>query len=102
MIYQFGQYYVQIQLKANNSKDYIYYTLKNDSDYKNIEYYTLTKDKKNNKIDIKFDTENLNGKKYNYLGITVKEEKLPDGVYDFVIDSGHGGSDSGEVSRWNY
>ena len=77
-------------------KDYKYYTLENDSEYKDIEYFTLTKAGKNNKINIKFDKQDLDGKKYNYLGLTIKEEKLPDDVYDFVIDSGHGGTDSGE------
>ena len=99
MIYQFGKYYVQIKVKSNNSKDYKYYNLENSSEYKDIEYFTLTKDGKNNKINIKFDKENFNGKKYSYLGLTVKEEKLPDDVYDFVVDSGHGGKDRGEVSR---
>ena len=32
------------------------------------------------------------------MGLTVKEEILPEDIYDFVIDSGHGGTDSGEVS----
>lgn len=98
MICQSGKYYIQIKVKANNSKDYKYYTLENVSEYKDIEYYTLTKDGKNNKINIKFDKQNLDGKKYSYLGVVVKEEKLPDDVYDFVVDSGHGGTDSGEVS----
>ena len=92
----FGKYYVQVRLKANNSKDYKYYTLSNISEYKNIEYYTLTKEEKNNRIDIKFDKEKWNDKEYSYLGLTVEESKLPDDVYDIVIDSGNGGTDSGE------
>ena len=102
MIYQFGKYYVQVKVKTNNSKDYKYYNLENNSNYKDIEYYTLTKNDKNNKIDIKFDKENFDGKKYSYLSLTVKEEKLPKDVYDFVVDSGHGGTDSGEVSNRNF
>ena len=92
------KYYVQIRVKTNNSKDYKYYTLSKDNDYKEIEYYTLTKNGKNNKINIKFDNEDYNGKKYSYLGINVVEAKLPNDIYDIVIDSGHGGTDTGEVS----
>ena len=92
------KYYLQLRIKANNSKDYKYYTLSKSNDYKNIVYYTLTKENKNKKVDIKFESENYNNKKYSYLGITVSDSKLPKNVYDIVIDSGHGGTDSGEVS----
>jgi len=92
------KYYIQIRLKVNNSKDYKYYMLSNASEYKDIEYYSLTKDGKNNKIDIKFDTQNYNDKDYEYLGITVSEGKLPENVYDIVIDAGHGGKDLGQSS----
>ena len=93
-----NKYFVQIRIKANNSKDYKYYTLSNISDYKNIEYYTLTKKGKNNKIDIKFEKQNFNDKEYNYLGLNVAESKVPEAVYDIVVDSGHGGTDKGEVN----
>ncbi|MBR2289265.1 MAG: N-acetylmuramoyl-L-alanine amidase [Clostridia bacterium] len=85
-------------MKANNSKDYKYYTLVNTGEYKNIEYYTLTKEEENNKVEVKFEKENYNGKKYSYLGLTVSEGKLPEDVYDFVIDSGADNS-TGEVSN---
>ena len=93
-----NKYFVQIRVKANNSKNYKYYTLLNVSEYKDIEYYTLTKNKKNHKIDIKFEKENYNDKEYAYLGLNVKEATLPESVYDIVVDSGHGGTDKGEVS----
>lgn len=93
-----GKYYVQLRVKTNNNKDFKYYTLSNSSEYKNIEYYTLTKNEKNNKITIGFDKEKWNNKDYNYLSLTVAESKLPDDVYDIVVDSGHGGTDSGETS----
>lgn len=93
-----NKYYVQVRLKVNNSKDHKYYLLSNSSKYKNIEYYTLTKDKKNNKINIKFETQNYNNKEYKYLGITVNETKLPKDIYDFVIDAGHGGTDKGNTN----
>jgi len=73
--------------------------LSNNSECKNIEYYTLTKNEKNNKVNIKFDTKQYNEKNYSYLGLTVEENVLlPENVYDFVIDAGHGGSDSGNKS----
>ena len=95
------EYFVQIRVKTNNSKDYKYYTFSNVSEYKDISYYTLTKDEKNNKIDIKFKKENYNNKEYECLSLTVSETKLPEDVYDIVIDSGHGGTDSGEKSGQN-
>ena len=92
-----NQYYVLIRLKLNNSKDYKYYLLENDSDYGDIEYYTLTKNDSNNKIDIGFSELEYDGENYYYLGMTVQEAVLPDDVYDFVIDAGHGGTDDGET-----
>lgn len=65
------------------------YSLKNLSDNTRNEYYTLTKNGKNNKIDILFDEE---GKS---LQIKSKEVRLPENVYDIVIDAGHGGEDTG-------
>ena len=65
------------------------YSLKNLSDNTRNEYYTLTKNGKNNKIDILFDEE---GKS---LQIKSKEINLPENVYDIVIDAGHGGEDTG-------
>ena len=71
--------------------------LNNISDYDDIEYYTLTKDQTNNKISISFENLDYNDKNYSYLGLTVEETILPDDVYDFVIDAGHGGTDDGET-----
>ena len=93
-----GKYFMKLRVKLNNNKDYKYYTFSDSSDCKDIEYYTLTKDKENNKVDIKFEKENYNEKIYTYLGLNVVNSKLPDNVYDIVIDSGHGGTDRGEVS----
>ena len=93
-----GNYYVQVRIKVNNNKDYKYYTLANISDCNNIEYYTLTKNEKNNKIDIVCLNEKYNEKNYKCLEIKVSESKLPADVYDIVIDAGHGGKDKGEVS----
>ncbi len=71
--------------------------MENDSSYDDIEYYTLTKDENNKKIDIEFDNMDYNGTQMAYLGLTVQDSELPDDVYDFVIDPGHGGIDEGET-----
>ncbi len=65
------------------------YSLKNISDVKENEYYTLTKNGKNNKVDIVFN-ENVKS-----LELKSRECELPENVYDIVIDSGHGGTDTG-------
>lgn len=93
-----GKYYLQVRLKANNSKDYKYYTFSDSSGNKAIEYYTLTKNEKNNKIVVKFEKENFEDKQYSYLGLTVSEANLPDNVFDIAIDAGSGGTDAGETS----
>ena len=99
-----GDYYVFIKIKEKNLNEkeedknkVTYYSLNNKTKYKNIEYYTITKNEKNNKIDINFntlETKNLNKK---YMNISVKETELPKDVYDIVIDPGHGGKDGGAV-----
>ena len=94
---EINTYYVLVRLKLNNSKDYKYYLLNNVSDYENIEYYTLTKNETNNKISISFGNIDYDEKNYSYLSLTVEETILPDDVYDFVIDAGHGGTDDGET-----
>ena len=41
----------------------------------------------------------LNSKKINYVSFDIVKTKLPDDVYDFCIDPGHGGSDPGAVGN---
>ena len=72
-----------------------YYTLKNNTNYKELKYYTITKDKKNNEINIDFIS--LNNQEYMYL--KSNEVKLPNNIYDIVIDPGHGGRDVGASSN---
>ncbi|MBQ8891477.1 MAG: N-acetylmuramoyl-L-alanine amidase [Bacilli bacterium] len=74
-------------LKNNDT----YYNLKNVSNYKNLEYYTITQNGKNRKITIEF-TKILD---VPYLILNCIDEKLPSDVYDIVIDPGHGGKDIG-------
>lgn len=71
------------------------YTIRNDTEYDKVQYYTITKNNSNNKIDIKFDTYKIDEKSVKYMYLDVKNAKLPKDVYDVVIDPGHGGSDVG-------
>lgn len=73
------------------------YTLNNNTEYKDLEYYTITKNNINNKINIKF--KEYEGK--HYINFVIKESKLPDDVYDISIDPGHGGKDPGAIGKLN-
>lgn len=70
-----------------------YYKILNSTEYNNLEYYTVTKDNQNNKIDITFD--NIPTKDITTLHVNVSNTNLPEDVYDVVIDAGHGGTDTG-------
>ncbi len=93
-----GKYVVLIRLKLNNSINPKYYSLKNISDYPDIEYYTITKENVNHKVDINFKSENYNNQDYAYLELAISKAEKPTEVYDIVIDGGHGGKDIGEKS----
>ena len=82
-----GNYIMLLHEKTNDK----YYNLINKTDYHDNKYYTMTKNKKNNLITFNEETHNTS----NYWTINIKEEKLPEDVYDIVIDPGHGGVDTG-------
>ena len=86
-----GKYVLLVQ---DNDK---FYTLNNNSEYSDLEYYTITKNNTNNKINIKF--KEYNDK--NYINFIIKESKLPENVYDISIDPGHGGKDPGAIGKLN-
>jgi len=89
-----GEYYLLIKTTNTNEKNETetkYYSLENNSIYKNLEYYSLTKKGKNNKIDIEWNTYD----EMPTLKFTIKETTLPDNVYDITIDPGHDVTDSG-------
>lgn len=90
------EYYVLLRLKLNNSIEPRFYSFSNNSELKNIDYYTVTKDGKNRKVEIGFVSKKIEEKEYNLLKMSLKEEALPEDVYDIVIDAGHGGTDDGE------
>lgn len=91
-----GNYYVLLRVKLNNSANAKYYTLSNESECEDIEYYTVTRNSENNKINIQFLSKEYQEKEYEYLGVNVSKAENTDEIYDFVIDAGHGGQDSGE------
>lgn len=84
---EIDKYIMLIELQGKYFDGTKHYLLENHTDYDNITYYTITKNKKNTKIDIKFDE--------GYMKIEATKSKLPKDVYDIVIDPGHGGSDTG-------
>ena len=91
-----GNYYLKLRVKANNSTSAKYYTFSNNSTYPNIEYYTVTRNGKNNKVNINFsEYETIDNKKLSCLNFKIEESSLPDDVYDIVIDAGKGGKDVG-------
>ena len=87
-------YYLFVKVEYQNRKTE-YYSIKNETEYDNIEYYTLTKNNRNNKVEVLFEDYDMDGKDLEYMYISVNYEKLPDNVYDVVIDPGHGGGDPG-------
>ena len=87
-------YYAFVRVQMANDK-YKYYTIDNETDYKDVEYYTITRNGKNNRVYINFEKYNLEQREIDYMYIGVNYEKAPDNVYDVVIDPGHGGSDTG-------
>jgi N-acetylmuramoyl-L-alanine amidase len=87
-----GNYYLLLKLETNATH---YYSGLNNTDYKELLYYTLTKNNINNKIEISFGNED----EVPFMEFNIKESKLPDNVYDIVIDPGHGGIDPGNTSQ---
>lgn len=93
-----GEYVALVRLKLNNSVNPKYYSLSNDSDFENIEYYTMTKENQNKKVQIRFQKKTKEEQSFAYLSLNVENAQKPENVYDIVIDAGHGGKDVGEKS----
>lgn len=70
-----------------------YYLLHNKTSYSNVEYYTLTRENKNQKVSISFSK--MPNAKETTLSFKIEDRILPDSIYDIVIDAGHGGADEG-------
>lgn len=91
-----GEYYMLLRLKLNNSIDPRYYSFRKHSNFRDVEYYTVTSDGKNRKIEISYVEKTFKENTYDVLKVNVTETALPENVYDIVIDAGHGGMDAGE------
>ena len=88
-----GTYYLFLRGSSKDDKDndiYRYYTLKNNTEYKETTYYTFSN--RGNKILINSDDD------YQTLTFTVSKSDSKD-IYDVVIDPGHGGMDSGALKN---
>lgn len=91
-----GRYYIKVKVVLNNSNKPKIYTLKNNSTYPSIEYYSVTRDGKNKLEKIYFSTyTNFSNRTFDCLQVDVEDKQLPSEVYDIVIDAGHGGTDAG-------
>ena len=90
-----GKYYLFLRanIKDNNGNiSYKYFALKNETSYKETEYYTFSN--VGNKIIIGSDDN------YKTIMMSVIKSKNDD-VYDVVVDPGHGGMDSG-ATKYGY
>jgi len=93
-----GKHYLFLKLIYDNPEDKEnpiakYYSLGNETKYKETVYYTMSK--YNNKIVINSDNQ------YNTMAFNIKENKDKN-IYDITIDPGHGGMDSGGVNGKYY
>lgn len=85
------KYFLLLKVKYGN--DIKYYNLKNNTDYNNLIYYTITRNNSNNEIKINFDK----NKNKDFMFFDVSKTNKDDFV-DIVIDAGHGGDDPGAVN----
>ncbi len=73
------------------------FTLADGSGMQPIDYYTLTKNGKNDEVTISFAADPTTGQQY--LAYEKKEAPLPAEVFDIVLDPGHGGKDTGASNK---
>ncbi len=93
------KHYVLLEVSYGEKNQKKYYSIKNGTKYPNVEYYTITKNRSNNKINIGFSIYQTEEKSTNYMALDIEHSKLPKNVYDVIIDPGHGGSDNGAENR---
>lgn len=90
--------FVKVVEQVEENEQYRYFSIDNISEYQNEEYYTLTNNLQNEKIEILFDNYKYEeDKSLEYMHIKVSTTSLPENVYDIVIDAGHGGKDPGAM-----
>lgn len=94
-----GEYYIYIKVYGNYNEKEIskYFSIKNITNYSNNEYYTITENNENRKIDINFAKYKKEDNDIEYMQIISIPTILPQDVYDIVLDPGHGGRDSGAI-----
>ena len=90
-----GTYYLFLKLIYTNEEDEEkkvnkYYILKNDTQYNETLYYTLSK--YNNQILINSEND------YSTMAFNITQNKKQNEIYDVTIDPGHGGMDGGGTS----
>lgn len=88
-----GYYYLFLRSTSydeDGNVQYKYYPLKNNTEYENTVYYTMSNYDK--KITINTST------KYSTMAIKVEKNDDPN-IYDIVLDAGHGGRDPGAVKN---
>ena len=86
-----GDYYLFLQVDTQDES--IYYTGTNKTTYPKLDYYTLTKNSKNNYLLIEGGNQDL----IPYISFNIIEKALPSNVYDILLDPGHGGGDPGNT-----
>lgn len=87
-----------ILFKVINGKKTKYLSCRNQSGYSFTDYYTVTKNGRNNRILIGFEEYSNSKELISCLAMKVSAAPLPDNVYDVVIDAGHGTSDPGATA----
>lgn len=70
-----------------------YYNLENNTVYTDLSYYGFINNNKERDVLVSFDSWN----DYKFTLFSVSENNPKEGIYDIVLDPGHGGSDPGAV-----
>ena len=91
-----------IFIKIKNNKNIEYYSLKNDTIYENIEYFSLTKNNKNYKIKLYINEFQVKKEKIPYFKLKSNNVIIDGEFFDIIIDPGHGGKDPGAISLNKY
>ncbi len=91
-----GRYALLMKLTAANG-DVQYRFIQDGSGNTPFDYYTVTRDGANRKVQLKTLTDTVHG--FTFFGLEVEDAELPADVYDIVLDPGHGGTDDGCLSR---